>query len=449
MDGTGTFTGQSDATDAGVETPNNIGTDERRMHVRAYNYWVSLLDGRAYPSIEDLDPENIEDFGPNSVLLDFTAGLDNPALSFLGNKLREACELPVGVQSVAEIPSRSLLSRLTDHYMQIIANRAPIGFEAEFTNQAGNEIMYRGILMPFSSDDDTIDFIYGVINWKETADGPLATSLAVEVERALQDVPAPRSEPTAPAWADGPSGGAPSRDADAEVHFDVEEIDASEDVLPLDAFQEVAPDAAIEETALSASPDHESLADWLAAARSAAEEAGHADLRSRLALYTALGEAFDFALTAQARPDEYQEILNDAHLVVLPRAPMTPIVKLVFGVGYDKTRLAEYALALTHGQKNGVEAGAFRAFIESYSGGLKGIIQAERAARRPDKAPKEAGAALERARTLSPRGIVEIQGSDEFVILVARRIDSDHVAVLGQVESDDKALERALNQLMK
>ena len=29
-----------------------IGTDERRMHVRAYNYWCSLLDGRDYPSIE-------------------------------------------------------------------------------------------------------------------------------------------------------------------------------------------------------------------------------------------------------------------------------------------------------------------------------------------------------------------------------------------------------------
>ena len=25
-----------------------IGSDERRMHVRAYNYWVSLLDGREY-----------------------------------------------------------------------------------------------------------------------------------------------------------------------------------------------------------------------------------------------------------------------------------------------------------------------------------------------------------------------------------------------------------------
>ncbi len=29
-----------------MEAPPEIGVDERRMHVRAYNYWVSLLDGR-------------------------------------------------------------------------------------------------------------------------------------------------------------------------------------------------------------------------------------------------------------------------------------------------------------------------------------------------------------------------------------------------------------------
>ena len=67
----------------------------------------------------------------------------------------------------ANTSGRSLLSRLTDHYLQIIANRAPIGFEAEFVNDRGVTIMYRGILLPFSSDDDTIDFIMGVINWKE------------------------------------------------------------------------------------------------------------------------------------------------------------------------------------------------------------------------------------------------------------------------------------------
>ena len=148
----------------------SIGTDERRMHVRAYNYWCSLLDGRDYPSIEDLDPGNIQDFGPHSVLLDFTEGSGNPATAYIGTAVRQECGIGEEVCTIADVPSRSLLSRLTDHYMQIIANRAPVGFEAEFVNQRNNSICYRGILMPFSSDGDTIDFIYGVINWKEVAD---------------------------------------------------------------------------------------------------------------------------------------------------------------------------------------------------------------------------------------------------------------------------------------
>ena len=185
MDGSAHFGGVQGIDDAAVEAPPAIGTDERRMHVRAYNYWVSLLDGRAYPSIEDLDPTDLDDFGPNSVLMDFTAGVENPSISFLGHRLRQACELPADIETLDQIPPRSLLSRLTDHFMQIIANRAPIGFEAEFTNDAGTEILYRGILMPFSSDDDTIDFIYGVINWKEGADPVLNAQLQEEVARAL------------------------------------------------------------------------------------------------------------------------------------------------------------------------------------------------------------------------------------------------------------------------
>src|SRR5438067_2317299 len=143
-----------------------IGTDERRMHVRAYNYWVSLLEGRDFPSIEDLEPTNVADFGENSVLLDFTCGRDNPAIPYIGAGIRDECGLDDDTRTISDVPARSLLSRLTDHYLQIIANRSPIGFEAEFVNQRSENICYRGILMPFSSDGDTIDFIYGVINWK-------------------------------------------------------------------------------------------------------------------------------------------------------------------------------------------------------------------------------------------------------------------------------------------
>src|SRR5947209_11997735 len=173
-----------------------IGTDERRMHVRAYNYWVSLLDGRDFPSIDELEPSEVEDFAGNSVLLDFTCGRDNPALPYIGVAIRDECAIDDNVRAIADVPSRSLLSRLTDHYMQIIANRAPVGFEAEFDNPRGDTICYRGILMPFSSDGDTIDFIYGVINWKRvgaaaeeaTAADP-ATASAVEIAGIAEPEP--------------------------------------------------------------------------------------------------------------------------------------------------------------------------------------------------------------------------------------------------------------------
>ena len=120
-----------DAAPSQTDVADAIGSDERRMHVRAYNYWASLLDGRDYPSIEDLEPGDIADFGPHSVLLDFTEGSDNPATPYIGTAVRAECDLAdEGISTIADVPSRSLLSRLTDHYMQIIANRAPVGFEA-------------------------------------------------------------------------------------------------------------------------------------------------------------------------------------------------------------------------------------------------------------------------------------------------------------------------------
>src|SRR3954464_971843 len=172
-----------------------IGTDERRMHVRAYNYWVSLLDGRDFPSIEELEPGDVSDFASKSILLDFTCGRDNPAVPYVGNAIRDECGLDEDVRTINDVPSRSLLSRLTDHYLQIIANRAPIGFEAEFVNQRNENICYRGILMPFSSDGDVIDFIYGVINWKTVEQAASSEALTAELAPIEAVIEEPMAEP--------------------------------------------------------------------------------------------------------------------------------------------------------------------------------------------------------------------------------------------------------------
>jgi hypothetical protein len=413
-----------------------IGSDERRMHVRAYNYWVSLLDGRDFPSIEDLDPENVKDFAANSVLLDFTCGKDNPAVPYVGGGLRDECGLDDNVRTIADVPSRSLLSRLTDHYLQIIANRAPIGFEAEFVNQRSENICYRGILMPFSSDGETIDFIYGVINWKTVG--------ATEASDAVDDSPLPTIEPVAVepqddeailgieippvadealpeehlVWEDGPL---------AEAETEEDESDALAEV-------EVADDAG--------------LADRLWAARETAEAVKSADGRTRAALYRALSLAYDFAIAAQASPEDYAELLEESGVKAQARAPMTPIVKLVFGIDYDKARLTEFAAALSHAQRCEIGVGGFKGFIETQIGGLKALVAAERDARRPEPRPDTKGEAARATLRMAPAlSMDDIALQDEFALVVARRTADgrfEPVAVVDDPALTEKAIRKAV-----
>lgn len=413
--------------DYAVDAPAAIGSDERRMHVRAYNHWVSLLGGRALPSIEDLNPEELTDFGPNSVLLDFTSSVENPAIAYLGARLSRECGFHEEPLTVSDVPARSLLSRLTDHYLQIIANRAPIGFEAEFVSSAGANTMYRGILMPLSTDDDTIDFVYGVINWKEVVSDAQADALAVELTGALSSH-APRLP--MPIWADGPN--AIEKASAPPTRPEILDQDLGNDV---DAFEPV-PD-----------PKGVGLADWLATARASAELLNHADSRGRTALYHALGHAYDFALLADVRRDDYLELLADSGIVGQDRAPMTPLVKLVFGASYDKTRLTEFAAALSYGKRHGLPHGGMRVFLEQYPGGLKAIVAADRRERRPDGKLPKPDRARDAARALETQAVLTLPGEDEFIVLVARRIDSERVGIIGVVPDDKAMMDRAIRAI--
>lgn len=420
---------EADVEDSGIEAPPSFGNDERRMQVRAYNFWTSQLSDGNYPNVEELDPESVEDFRDYSVLLDFTSGVENPSIQFLGEALRMECGVPAEIGYLDEVPPRSLLSRITDHYMQIIANRAPIGFEAEFVNDRGVNIMYRGILLPYSSDDDTIDFIYGVINWKEAAAAELVSALQLEVEDALADLPQHREH--VPVWADGPVGGA--------LEAADEDID---DALELGAFVEEAAEPS----------EGAELADWLDAARNSANVAAENDVRGRDALYRAIGRAYDFSLAAVRYAQDYADLLADAGLKVQERAPMTPVVKLIFGAGYDKTRLTEFAAALDYAHRNIVGQGKLADLLSNHDGGLKAIIQAERRARKVEKgghvAPVAAADPRPRLRSARARELIEFaRGSEEFVVLVARRDADGSVVLVGAIEDaklTDQVLARTL-----
>ncbi|MXP44533.1 PAS domain-containing protein [Allopontixanthobacter sediminis] len=500
--------------------PAAIGTDERRMQVRAYNHWASLLGDYNFPLIEDLEPESLPDFGPYSVVLDFTLGMENPGIQYLGDQLAVECGTHEEIDALSDIPSRSLLSRITDHYMQILANQAPIGFEAEFVNQRGATILYRGILLPFSSDGEAIDFIYGVINWKEMADQMTTDELMLEIDQALGNPEDDTGEQGGPLvaetlraadpvteWADGPAAepqpvyqlGLDNEFEDEfEDEFGEDEDDEAEDEdagdslpsplfgakksaglsaprkVPLDLSAGdffVADDqtdyfgaeyTAPEYTAPEyAGPEHstpaqdEGLFDCLASARELASVARSSEDRSRSALYAAVGRAYDFSLAAQEEEQEFGELVSANGLTFQERAPMTPVVKLVFGADYDKTRLTEYAAVLSHAHRMDIGRGQLAGFLAQAEGGLKGVVRAERQLRREDsgKDGEQAESPQEKlARKLRnmPTHSFDALSSDgdEFALVMIRRMPDGEIVLLGEISGDAPMVERAARKLV-
>jgi hypothetical protein len=188
------------------------------------------------------------------------------------------------------------------------------------------------------------------------------------------------------------------------------------------------------------------LADRLWAARETAEAVKSADGRSRAALYRALSQAYDFAVTAREYPEDYAELLEESGMKAQARAPMTPIVKLVFGIDYDKTRLTEFASALSFAQRQQVAGGGFQALLEAQPGGLKALVAAERQARRPErKSDTSSDKARAKLRSAAPLRLTEIDGEEEFSLVLARRsADGGYEAVA--VVRDEKMVERAIRR---
>ncbi|MCT2401574.1 hypothetical protein [Novosphingobium mangrovi (ex Huang et al. 2023)] len=462
--------------DTGAATPPaGISSDERRMQMRAYNFWASLLGNRTFPDVSLLDPEYFLDFGPFSVLLDFTDGVDNPAIGYLGEKLAEECGTQGPIERLNDVPPRSLLSRITDHYMQILANQAPVGFEAEFVNQRGVTILYRGILLPFSRDDVTIDHIYGVINWKELADQSTTDELMKQVDEAIEARPSIKreAEPMSE-WADGPV----ELGVDLGVELDADDIDPESPSieLPLAQFgmhgdyfnfddnalgaaeqsedgEGDSPDPAEDDAEIVIDSAEMSLADWLKAARTEAQNAITSEDRSRRALYDAIGRAYDFALAAAEAPEDFATLVREAGLKVQERAPLIPLVKLVFGIEYDKTRLTEFATVIAHGQRLDIAPGGLSALLSETSGGLKGLVREERRLRREESGKAERPrntheTLVEGLRQLQPRSFESVGRDSEFAVLVARRLDDGQLVLLGEVSDDEALLDRAARHLL-
>ena len=164
---------------------------ERRKHGMVHNYWLSLKADRRYPSIWDLDPLEIADAGPNSVMLDLSKDPDHPEI-FVGEALRydASSKNDRGKQADAQ----ALLSCVLDNYRAVLEKAGPIAFDEECAGEGGRLLECFGTLFPFSSTGEAIDYVFGLLSWKDVVEEeaaylPPLIEEEPEVAELVEDMP--------------------------------------------------------------------------------------------------------------------------------------------------------------------------------------------------------------------------------------------------------------------
>ena len=133
---------------------------------------------------------------------------------------------------------------------------------------------------------------------------------------------------------------------------------------------------------------------------------------------------------------------------------MTPVVKLVFGPHYDRTRLSEYAAVLGYAHRQKLPDDQLGEYLKTIDGGVRAVVQKEREARQGHESGEGAGHVLapqivKRLRRMPARGFEAIdRDGEEFALVMVRRSADGSPQVIGEVPSDKALLNRASRKLI-
>ena len=170
-----------------------IAPAERRKHASVFNYWLSIRRDRQFPPIRDLDPLEISDAGPFSLLLEMIGGGEDAEIRHIGHAIKGG----IAAEKVGEAPNPSLLSCVASRLPVVAACREAFAFEDSFETTDGKTKCWV-TLLPFSATGTWIDYVYGFVSLDpspEVGEETAAAEEPVETQQVEEAEPQPEPEP--------------------------------------------------------------------------------------------------------------------------------------------------------------------------------------------------------------------------------------------------------------
>ncbi len=356
---------------------------ERRMHLRAFDYWHALHGDKPLPFFGDLTADGLQPFKRNCLLLELHEA--DTIVRFCGSELAPLLGgvlVPGTTLSGAKL--KSFANALLDRFA--IEDGRQEAAEFEFVD---DPLECRGILLPFSARGAVAEFVMVVVNHRQRSIG-----IEEREKISLED----RTGTFAAAHDTGGQTSLSNMAAECEV---------------------------------------------------VGRSVVHPGAGTRESLYAALAEAYRFHIEASRDPMGYRRFLREQGIRQQRRAPFTPALKITFGKDYEKTRLAEYAAALSYAARHEVGPDNLANFLRREPGGIKGCVARERAFKRGDNTSASTAKLLQAGRALAPKSLEALAPEQEFSLVLVRRGTEGDVHALTTVRSSRHMIEKAINQALK
>jgi len=338
--------------------------EERRLHLRAFDYWHQLKAEKAYPLFTDLRAEDLAPYKSNSLLLEFNK--NGAVVRFIGARVGVLIEAPIEVGGYLKDFPESAFARALLEQFEHEEGRAKAA-EFEFVE---DHINCRGIMLPFSSDGMSPHFVMVISNFRQQESQEQGSAQALDT--------------------------------------------------------------------------------LISAGQQAAGGVAHNDKGNRLSLYGALAAALAIYEAATLSEGAFDALLADVGLRAQKRAPFTPALKIVFGKDYDKTRLTEYASALSYAVRQGKTSESLPEFLSIMPGGIKGCVQKERALKRTQAGTPEYNRhqeAIEKLQHAPAVLLADITTDRDFCLILARQNKGGGIDVLGEADVGQTALDAAIRNM--
>ncbi len=135
--------------------------NQRRLTWRLLNYWEQVRGDRDFPSLEDIQPSDIEHIWPYCFILDVKDHHEFPYFRYLGRSLARYSGIFLCGQHEL---SHTLLNKAVCHYREAVNRGAPVLVEEELTQFDNRKLLFRTVLLPLSDDQEKVSFLLGAAN---------------------------------------------------------------------------------------------------------------------------------------------------------------------------------------------------------------------------------------------------------------------------------------------